>query len=175
MKDRLNQIANEVGTWAARNFPVHAPDLGMLEETGELCHCFLKRAQKIRGFDNPEHFLEHATDAIADIAVYNSHFIFLSKIPLESDPVCRPGLDLTDIRGIRRLFSRMTHDVSSILSGALNRAGRPLPLCILDHLVTVSDAIEIDFMETLEMTWAKVKQRDWAKNRESAHLVNENP
>lgn len=173
MKDRLNEISKEVGQWAARNFKTHAPALGILEETGELCHCFLKRLQKIRGFDDPVKFLTEASDAIADAAVYNSHHLFLSCVPLDADPVCRPGVNMEELSQINRFFGRMGHDVSTMLNGVLNRAGRPIQLCIFDHLVTVSDAIEIDFMDNLEKTWARVSKRDWVASPANAHAIAE--
>lgn len=171
MKDRLNEIAQEVGQWAATNFKVHAPALGLFEEAGELCHCFLKRAQNIRGYDDPKKFLLDASDAIADAAVYTCHHLFLSCVPLENDPSCRPGVDLTQLPQINRFFGRFGHDISTMLNGVTNRAGRPMQLCIFDHLVTAADALEIDFMDNLEKTWQRVGKRDWVANPVNAASI----
>jgi NTP pyrophosphatase (non-canonical NTP hydrolase) len=44
--------------------------VGAVEEMGELARAILKNAQKIRGFDDKQKFLEASGDAIADIIVY---------------------------------------------------------------------------------------------------------
>jgi hypothetical protein len=44
----LNDLKNRVGEWTNRNFSYHDPAMGMLEEVGEMAHCFLKAGQRIR-------------------------------------------------------------------------------------------------------------------------------
>lgn len=70
----LIQLQREHDEWEQRNFPadretraVHAA-LGVAEETGELCHAVLKRAQGIRGTEDQH--LAKAADAIGDVVVY---------------------------------------------------------------------------------------------------------
>lgn len=56
--------------WANKNFGVQDPIwplLGVAEELGELCRCFVKRHGGIRGFNDPAKFESHAKDAIGDI------------------------------------------------------------------------------------------------------------
>ena len=173
MKERLNELAQEIGQWAERNFKVLAPDLGMLEETGELTHCFLKRAQGIRGYDDPVKFITDAKDAICDIAVYDLHYSFMDGVSFESNPNCRPGLDLSMIYGVRRILGLLSSDVSRIVGGQVLRGGRHLSLFVLDHLVTISEALEFDFMESLNQTWEKVSKRDWVENPTNANVIAE--
>lgn len=68
---QIEQLQAEVGIWSERNFgkqPAYRRVLGVAEETGELCHAFLKMEQGIRGSEQ-EH-LELAQDAIGDIIIY---------------------------------------------------------------------------------------------------------
>lgn len=69
-KHNLSTLQVRIHRWQARNFGASNPFLGIVEEVGELSHAILKHEQKIRGFDDPDKFLNEAGDAIADMTVF---------------------------------------------------------------------------------------------------------
>lgn len=80
----LRRLQREVGIWARRNFPTAEPVdplLGVCEESGELCHSFLKRKQGIRG--TPEEHFAAMSDAVGDIVIYLADFCARNSIDLE--------------------------------------------------------------------------------------------
>lgn len=69
----MSRIQVELFRWQQDNFSGNTSErmvLGMTEELGELAHAFLKHAQKIRGMEDREKFLNAAGDAFADLMVY---------------------------------------------------------------------------------------------------------
>jgi hypothetical protein len=73
------QLVNEVGAWAAKNFPASDPWMGMVEELGEATHALLKRKQGIRGYDNPIFFKEEFADALGDFTIFAAHWFYLHQ------------------------------------------------------------------------------------------------
>jgi len=75
------ELIKDVGDWAVRQpwNPRHAPDLGVIEEIGELTHGALKHYQGIRGFDSVDFYRKHMLDALGDIMVYLSHWCYLKN------------------------------------------------------------------------------------------------
>lgn len=79
----LTQLQNEVGAWSRKNFgdqPAYRPLLGVAEETGELCHAFLKKEQNIRLEENHDAKLK---DAVGDIVIYLADFCERTGINLD--------------------------------------------------------------------------------------------
>lgn len=163
--DRLDTLTYEVGQWAEKNFDIHSPAIGILEEIGEAAHCILKRKQGIRGFDNPEHFKAKLEDALADIAIYGFHANFLcqGKSWTISDIKVSPGDD--DLVKSELLLSRLAEYSSRILCGDEIQES---VASILDHCNALALVYGIDFTNAVETTWAKVSQRDWRKNKTDA-------
>lgn len=157
---QYNDTSKEIGAWAARNFPVHRPDLGILEEVGEATHCILKRMQKIRGFDNPETFTKNFEDAMGDIGVYALHRSFLVN----------EEIDDTQYYGIMN-FS--TEELLAELASVAAFMIRKEPADVVEVLSICTRICEIEnvrpFPIILATTWDRVKQRDWEKNRSGAH------
>lgn len=69
----LRDTQARLAEWQAGNRLAATPELlvlGVMEELGELAHCLLKRAQGIRGYDNPDKFRAESRDAIGDCLIY---------------------------------------------------------------------------------------------------------
>jgi len=80
----LRNLQDQVAEWATHNFgnpPSWHSLLGIVEEAGELCHGYLKRAQDIRG-TREKHDAE-IRDAIGDIVVYLADFCNKENIDFE--------------------------------------------------------------------------------------------
>jgi NTP pyrophosphatase (non-canonical NTP hydrolase) len=156
----LNDLKNRVGEWTNRNFSYHDPAMGMLEEVGEMAHCFLKAGQRIRGFDKEDHFRKKFADALADIGIY-----------------C---LNFCDIEGvvIQTVYTKLMYDEPRDAVAELsfhcytclrtkNRDPEDLQfaaqhifecLCALARLV-----LKQEYWQILIEEWARVSQRDWIK------------
>lgn len=82
---KLNELRDEVGTWARSNFGpgteggYHAL-LGMVEEMGELSHHHLKQLQNIRKNEDHE---EGIKDAIGDILIYMADYASMRGYDLD--------------------------------------------------------------------------------------------
>jgi len=179
IQDRLNQLSIEIGEWAAINFPVHLPRMGVLEEVGEMTHCILKRFQKIRGFDNPEHFKKEFGDAIADVGIYLLHDVFMVQIVIIDDPMQSEYVDdfdlrLTDQNDATDFLGKLSEDASWFLDGQdYNAASIELHDAILQKMCAAAKAEGMDFMQLVEKTWAKVSKRDWVAQPEKAGIMSE--
>lgn len=157
----LQDISNEIGEWAAKNFKnVDVSDIGALEEVGEAAHCIIKRAQGIRGFDNQAFFIEQLTDALGDIGIYILHFCFVEGVePLESYGLLEDGeYDEKKILGIMaRSASWLLTTEDELLSN--NNVNR-----LLAATAALGQFHGIDAEKALRDTWEKVCQRDWKEN-----------
>jgi len=172
---RYQELACAIGQWADRNFDVHDPALGVLEEVGEMAHCLLKRKQGIRGFDQAEHFLKELADGIADTAIYCLHDVFLQSIELDPEGVpliCCIGVEQADQS---RHFLGYLGQLAGLLVFGETRSpgGDPLHIDILIHLQQFAAEFGIDFDAKLEETWARVSKRDWRANPTNAAQVAE--
>lgn len=79
----LAALQVELARWQAQNFGAPTAEqlaLGVSEESGELCHAVLKRAQGIRGMDDQGAYLEAVADALADIAIYSMQMATLHRL-----------------------------------------------------------------------------------------------
>jgi NTP pyrophosphatase (non-canonical NTP hydrolase) len=168
--NRLNEISIEIGTWASKNFAIHAPKLGVLEEVGEMVHCVLKRFQKIRGYDKPDYFKSQFRDAIADCAIYLMHHMNMEDIKLEStttitDVFNTLDQNLCDPDEATDFFGTMMEDVTSLLQDVeLSLPTVTVVESIIACLAYASMQEGFDFMDAVEETWARVMKRDWVKN-----------
>jgi NTP pyrophosphatase (non-canonical NTP hydrolase) len=165
--ERQNELAQEVGAWAAKNFDHFAPKLGIIEEAGEIAHCLLKRVQGIRGFDDPHHFETKLTDGLADIMIYVAHEAFLSdhrfdaRVPVSE--IIPNGLD-GDIYlcgKIAEFAAMVAIDDSTFLDD------------LTGYVEALSDRHDIDLGEAIEATWEKVSKRDWRANKVDADKKSE--
>lgn len=168
---RLTEISKEIGAWAERNFSVHNPPLGILEEIGEASHCALKQQQGIRGFDDPEHFKEHFLDALCDLCIYTLHGVALNKVILQETSAGKEnesdedflahlaGVSGAILLGPRGCFESMEWP-ENIDPPDLNGGDEPYStiLSVADYYARFRG---FDLWPELEKVWAKVKSRDW--------------
>lgn len=158
----LNDISYEVLAWCNKNFTVHRPDLGMVEECGELTHCVLKRAQQIRGFEDADFYKAQATDAIGDLLVYFCHWARMKEINLTGDWP-EPDMKWAD-EPFEADLAWTLQCLAEVLNGAIEARH------LLSAVVTMSHKLGFDAFECLNVTWAKVKQRDWVKNQKNGEV-----
>lgn len=162
---RLDEIQQEHREWADRNFPgknsYQTDALGVLEEIGEITHHRLKRIQGIRG--TPEYHINEEIDGLADACIYllgvcdhSGHR--LSKVFRQYHS------DATEkYAGIELLFRAATH------AGYLGCGGVPIIQHDPYYIYGVWKCLEayalgehaVDLFLNLQLTWDKVKRRDW--------------
>jgi NTP pyrophosphatase (non-canonical NTP hydrolase) len=161
-----------------RNFsnrPAWQPALGLAEETGELVHSFLKRAQGIRCEENHD---EGIRDALADLVVFACDFANAVRIDLRAVT-------------LRELQERVSAELASaggstrpgwyLALGIVAKLGRVAELCrdgpdaatvepaLADLVLAACDFAsteDVDLQAVLETTWAEVRRRDWVVHRE---------
>lgn len=173
--ETINVLAQEIAAWAEKNFPVHIPAWGVLEEIGELTHCLLKRAQGIRGFADDAHFKKESLDAVADIAVYMLHHIAIAgKRFFVSDEWETSALfDITDKNDVQEVLAEWVDNVACLLRDEdFDTHGVEIHISILQTASMFAVALGSNLETVLVETWDRVKQRDWAKNPYDAHKVS---
>lgn len=162
--DRFNILADFINDWANNNFDVHLPELGILEEIGELTHCILKRAQRIRGFEDYMFFQTQAKDAIGDIVVYTLHDMKMEGENLVWDEV-KFSLDYsntdTGMENLKKILGELGECAGEHLQGipyfgCLNP--REAILSLLDQLCA---CYGWNLLEIVEHTWSEVCKRNW--------------
>lgn len=176
-------IISEVGAWAMRQpwgenhgEAKHAPDYGIVEETGEAVHCVLKNLQGIRGLDNRDVFDEKFKDALGDAMVYLSHWCFLRNtfytLPRYST--------LPPTATFRSLLCQLLIQESHMLSLELNpenltpEVAGTIASKIAAALQDMATYFEYDLIcDCLVPTWHAVKTRDWHKNRMTGKVDEE--
>lgn len=165
--ERLNQLISEISAWSKRNFKVRVPQLGTLEEVGELSHVLLKRGQGIRGFDNDEYFKEQMADALADAAIFLLNNMGENGLTFPDDIApCHYGDEFSDLD----ILADLAQDCADLLRGTLIVSTSE---SILEILEALGSRYGIDFWKKLEETWAKVSKRDWVANPKDANLIAE--
>ncbi len=168
--ERLNALADIIDDWANNNFEVHLPELGMLEEIGELTHCILKRAQRIRGFEDFTFFQSQTKDAIGDIMVYMLHDLKRANENLVWDEE-KFGIKAsegwstdTGMENLEKILGELGECAGCHLQGLLYWGywnPREAILLLLDHLCV---CYGWNLLEILEHTWAEVCKRNWKVN-----------
>lgn len=161
-------MSKEILEWAKRNFDVQVSRIGLLEEIGEAAHCIAKNIQGIRGFDNHAHFKRELSDAIADAGIYCLHNMADMNVELE-DELGSSDFVFTDQDEAEDQLSMLATHASDLLAGESQAThGEEIHHSILQELVNLSAGYEINFMEAVTATWAKVKQRNWRENKTDA-------
>lgn len=162
----FDQLSQEIGEWAAKNFDTNISDIGALEELGELAHCIAKREQGIRGYDNPEKFMADYSDAVADIGVYLLHYshsrqIFINVEIIGDKDKANHRLNLAECaKSIAVLLRSDDKDLQYL---NVIRA--------LDASANLAALEGLNFLAEVNKTWDKVSQRDWRKNKVDADAV----
>lgn len=163
------ELSQSVGEWSDRQ-PWKGredPILGVAEELGELCHGVLKHHQGIRGFDNVDKYHAHCKDALGDIMVYLSHYCYMQKTfynrMIPEDVIVEP------IDTIRARIGSAMVSVGRILLWSYT----PTPDVVQAVLSSIVRDLQIIakmfgwdlFADCLYLTWHKVRQRDWNKDK----------
>lgn len=173
LKETLARVQEEQRVWVAHNFgdrPAWMPLMGCLEELGELAHSHLKEAQGIRNHENHE---EKAKDAIADTVIYLCDYC--SAVGVDIAGECER---INNIRFQRDahfyIFRAGRHlgEASRLFEnedGCNIRQGYQIEFAI-KNLINYCMARGWNFEAIISETWDKVKQRDWKKNPDTAHL-----
>lgn len=165
-------IIKEIGEWAANNWPAdkHAPDLGIVEELGEATHCILKRIQKIRGFDNDNHFKEQLKDAFADAGIYLLHYCFKNALPLSFAPTGNVVVN-SDRQFLSYAMRNAINlvDYEEVLDDNKTILVAPCAQRIWNTLFAWAQKYDIQLEDAVRSTWQKVSQRDWKQNPTDAH------
>ena len=180
------QLQSDIGAWASSNFGDGNPRLallGLMEESGELCHAVLKATQRIRGTEQ-EH-MASVRDAVADIFIYlvdfmrrasagqlfinlnfcnvtSTHFSHSTPWP---EAAQKPVSDL--YKAIAELYAYFEpyFFYSTIPYGDVNVEVRRHCYLILTRLLAVCNTIGFDFSECVETIWSQtVSKRNWKMN-----------
>lgn len=157
------QLVQERNEWVAHNFPDSKLDepmdeslVGVIEETGELAHAHLKAAQGIRG--PIDKHIGDAVDAIGDCTIYLLGVISHLNLKFEDEGI-RPN----------PVFSSPTWALKTLAYHVgklqLSPSGHDC-YRIVECLIAYCNMQDWDYEEIVMCTWARVKQRDWQKNRE---------
>lgn len=107
LDEPMSNLQVELCRWQAKNFGggiLWQQALGVCEEAGELAHAVLKHAQRIRGYDDREKFVEEAGDAIADCAIYLMQVCTILRLDFET------LLEETALRVMNRDWKRSPRD-----------------------------------------------------------------
>lgn len=160
----FSRLQQEVGEWSARNFGsdvIALPHsvkylLRMQANLGTIAHAVLKRAQGIRNAEGHALNIEVALDDLRQ----NSRLFGLSAdIPYNGDKAVHMSSFLGMIEELGEFCEARTEE---------ERDDAIADLCVFlaDHCYRNKK----DLGENVSKTWDKVKQRDWTKNKDTAHL-----
>lgn len=164
-----NKLVEERNAWVAHNFPNEVdghPGLGsmfgVIEEMGELVHAHLKEDQGIRGTD--EQHQADAKDAVGDLTVYLlglMHWCGAAPTGVESLSVTHfpSGWLLSLAESVGRLSEAFQDDDREEAEWQIND--------ITIILRGYCKARGWSYVQIVEETWAKVRQRDWVEYPET--------
>lgn len=167
----LQKVQDETEEWRNRNFPgFTASDqlLGVVEEVGELSHCYLKGKQGIRGTAEAHEL--NGMDAVGDIVIYLLGYCQAIGLRVED---CHPYPKA----------KRPTPEPSQAIFHLANRVGRlsrweadtrgstqwfQVKTRVIGEII---QALTVycysrgwDFNQCVLQAWTEVKDRDWVKN-----------
>ncbi len=170
----LIAIQEEQIAWSERNFgqqPARLPHLGIIEELGELGSAY--------ELDD----IDQVRDAVGDVGIYALDFCGKMKWNLAdfwNDRVWfdNESGDNTARRRIFTLVRRLAHHQlkgeQGIRGGAAHHEEqmRHTLRALMFMLDRICDSyLDDDFLNIIEAVWAKVRLRDWTKNKDNAHEV----
>lgn len=167
------QLIQQVGAWSDKNFRnLRGSEYGITEEIGEACHCFLKRRQKIRGFDNNEFFLEQFTDALADTMIYLADWCYLrnSFFKLGRNQMIAPVhaeervIIIHLLQGAAQMFNFPEILPGDVIPPAHVGPYNMVAQRICNGVECWAKLYDIDLRLAIASTWAKVGKRDWKMN-----------
>lgn len=149
-------LVEERDEWVDHNFPtdyIPAPGesvIGMIEETGELAHVWLKNLQSIRLKDGTYEGLMR--DAIGDITIYMLGVLsHIQRVPERVPPIRCVDVNMT----IRRLASY----VGQLSDNPCQYYCEQIVAC----LKRICKLEGWNYEATVMLTWREVQRRDWIK------------
>lgn len=172
----LNVIQAEQVVWSVKNFgkqPARLPHLGIIEELGELGVAYAKDDQ------------DEVLDAVGDVGIYALDFcgkmnwsladFWETKAWFENESDARTHNDRIFVL-VKRLAHHQLKGEQGIRGGAAHHEEQMK--VTLRALMWTMDRIcehylDTEFLTVIEKVWAKVKLRDWTKNKLDAHKVAE--
>lgn len=158
------ELTNERKVWVDKNFPpdnIEHTKLGMIEETGELVHHYLKMSQGIRGSDD-DHRAGMA-DSVGDLVIYmlgcmwhwnyypNPNYKYMNLVS---------GTQVDILFRLDRAVSQVCHDG---VQKAID--------VVLLYLDRFCESYGWDLEAIVLNTWDEVKKRDWTKNKQDGSAV----
>jgi NTP pyrophosphatase (non-canonical NTP hydrolase) len=168
---RLNALANEVGEWS-KQFKVHMPGVGFLEEIGETAHCILKHAQGIRGFEDRDFYLEKLADGLGDAVIYLCHFCYINKIPFAHGTIAFEGNRVFHTQA--QALHVLSQCASDFIDPEPDRSNQINSTAdALECLAEIAMINDLDFDDLIISTWKQVSKRDWIENPVDADKVVE--
>jgi len=172
----ITDLQSQHNSWCTYNFG-NKPNglrhhlMGLVEESGELCHAMLKKEQGIRG--TPEQHDAKAKDAIGDLVIYGLGTASLLDIELGFALRCSSFYDLQSSR--QSVYTTPLSKIALFAATALDAVANGAdPITVRCHLVHMFEALA-DFcasrgwslQEIAQDTWNEVGKRDWVKYPET--------
>ena len=162
---KIEELANKVDAWAQKSFPVHLPAWGVVEEIGELTHCFLKRRQGIRGFTDPVYFAQHTRDALGDVGIYCLHSMALNQVASGADFPDPEEFDIDDNDELQEKLGQLAEAGAWLMQGQSYDANSlEIHCAILSYCRDIAKQLGWDYETILEETWLHVSTRKGATN-----------
>lgn len=170
MIDNPRELVQDVGRWAESQpwHPKHAPDYGVVEELGEMCHGVLKNIQGIKGMDNIDKFRAHTLDALGDFMVFLSHWCFLNSCfytPLPVEHVIVP-----QNKEMRDFVGELLVSLAQMFTIGVSQRDNPTVLSSIATRLThslqgIARMFGWDLMrDCLYPTWHRVRLRNFNKD-----------
>lgn len=156
----LTRIQREHSVWVAENFgeqPAWAPLLGMGEEYGEAMEHAADR----------EEFL----DAVGDFSIFFLHYLGIKRWDAALIWSLRDSVARAEGRPWPVLLGRLMHHelkTHQEIRGSAKRhtaSGQILSSQLFAYLEHHCKQMGADYLDVVERTWAKVRQRDWRAHR----------
>jgi len=169
MIDNPRELIRDVGDWAESQpwHPKHAPDLGVVEEIGELFHGVLKHHQGIRGFDNTDKYRAHTLDALGDIMVYLSHWCYLNGAHYHA----LIAVEVPTSMELRDLLKTLVIDASKMLHFSGRSVDTSVASTVASGITQTCQYIARMFgwdlfNDCLYPTWHRVRMRNFNKDKQ---------
>jgi NTP pyrophosphatase (non-canonical NTP hydrolase) len=182
----FKKFYTEVGEWCEKNFgPIvptdscvkyaHQPLLGIIEELGELEEA-IRYYDKIAVMHNLNtvatdgRLLDSVVDAIGDVMIYKADYCRVLGINIEHVTERIYPKQLNEIPTFE-IIGKLCHAQLKMEQGIRGDRIEHLKMLIsllqtiYSRLCTICWERNIDFDYCIEVTWNKVKNRDWNKNK----------
>ena len=163
----ISELQKRLWEWQTEQFAPIEPALlalGVFEETGELAHCLLKRAQKIREGVDEDGMKKKIRDAVGDISIYWLNLASRYGVSMSNkvlDPPELPGP--VGFVGIAMAAGDLLWRASTS-NNEITDAVRYEMAMLMACLSTFCVAESIPLLETIHEVAEEVMKRDWKNN-----------